>query len=123
MLSKLSYGVVLGVLALACSGVTAAQVPAPDVKGVWKGTMETQMGTVETIITIDAVSPLAGRVQLAEYTGAIERGVLDGQKIAFQTTIQPGTITFEGTVAGDQMNLNVTGTTGNKMTLIAKRQK
>jgi hypothetical protein len=123
MLSNLSYGVVLGVLALACTGLTAAQVPAPDVKGVWKGTMETQMGTVETIITIDAVSPLAGRVQLAEYTGAIERGVLDGQKIAFQTTIQPGTITFEGTVAGDQMNLDVTGTTGNKMTLIAKRQR
>jgi hypothetical protein len=38
-------------------------------------------------------------------------------------TIDAGTITYEGVVTGDEMKLTVTGTTGNKMTLIAKRQK
>ena len=114
---------VLAAMVVACGVVAAAQVPAPNAKGVWTGTMDTQMGAVETTITIDSVSPLAGTVRVAEYTGAIERGVLDGEKIAFQITIQPGTIAYEGTVGGDEMRLNVTGTTGNKMTLLARRQK
>ena len=122
MLFKLRYGV-MAAMVLACYGVSLAQVAAPDAKGVWKGTMETQMGAVETTITIDSVSPLAGTVHLADYAARIEKGVLDGQKIAFAITIEPGTITFEGAVAGDEMRLNVTGTTGNKMTLLARRQK
>lgn len=43
------------------AGVAAlARAADVNVVGVWKGSMETQMGTVETIITIDAPSPLAG---------------------------------------------------------------
>ena len=48
---------------------------------------------------------------------------MDGEKIAFQITIEHGTIVYEGTVTGDEMKLAVTGTTGNKMALVAKRQK
>ena len=122
MAFNLRHGVMAAVI-VSCCVVAAAQVPAPDAKGIWKGTMETQMGTVDTTITIDSVSPLAGTVHLADYTARIEKGVLDGQKIAFAITIEPGTITYEGTVGGDEMRLNVTGTTGNKMTLVARRQK
>ena len=35
---------------------------ADDVAGTWKGTMETQMGPVETTITIKAGEALAGNV-------------------------------------------------------------
>ncbi len=91
--------------------------------GVWKGAMDTEMGSVDNAITIDTAAPLAGKVTVGEYQGKIEKGTLDGDKIAFQITIQYGTIAYEGTVAGDEMKLNVTGTTGNKMTLVAKRQK
>ena len=43
---------------------------------------DTQMGPVQTTITVDSVSPLAGTVHLADYTARMEKGVLDGQKIA-----------------------------------------
>jgi hypothetical protein len=123
MAFKLRYGVMTALLVAIGGALAGAQVAAPDVKGVWKGTMDSQMGAVETTITIDSVSPLAGTVRLADYTARIEKGLLDGQRIAFAITIEPGTITYEGTVAGDEMRLNVTGTTGNKMTLVARRQK
>ncbi len=34
-----------------------------------------------------------------------------------------GKVTFAGTIAGDEMKLNVTGTQGDKYALICKRQK
>ena len=114
---------IVGATLFAFAAGLAAQVAVSDAKGVWRGSMETQMGAVDTTITIDSVSPLAGTVQLADYTARMEKGVLDGQKIAFAITIEPGTITYEGAVRGDEMSLNVTGTTGNKMTLLARRQK
>ena len=48
---------------------------------------------------------------------------MEDDKISFEINIQYGTVSFAGTVSGDEMKLNVTGTTGSKMTLIAKRQK
>ena len=111
-------------LAALCS-VFAAAVQAADVNvvGVWKGTMDSQMGAVDNTITIDTASPVAGKVTVGEYQGKIENGRLDGDKIAFQITIEHGAVAYEGTVAGDEMKLTVTGTTGNKMALVAKRQK
>jgi hypothetical protein len=111
-------------LAVFCS-VFAAGLQAADVNvvGVWKGTMDSQMGAVDNTITIDTASPLAGKVAVGEYQGRIEKGTLDGEKIAFQITIEHGSIAYEGTVTGDEMKLTVTGTTGNKMALVAKRQK
>ena len=38
-------------------------------------------------------------------------------------SIEPGTIAYAGTVKGDEMTLEVTGTRGDKMSLVAKRQK
>jgi hypothetical protein len=100
-----------------------AQAADVNVVGTWKGSMDTQMGTVENTITIQTASPLAGTVALADYKGTIEKGTLQGDRIAFQITIEPGTIAYEGTVSGDEMKLTVTGTTGNKMALVARRQK
>jgi hypothetical protein len=110
-------------LALCCSVAAAAQTADVKVVGVWKGTMETQMGPAENVITIESAAPLAGTVTVAEYDCKIEKGKLDGEKISFEITIQYGTVAYAGTVSGDEMRLNVTGTTGSKMTLVAKRQK
>jgi len=117
----LRYPVVALALALLCGLVAPAA--ASDLVGAWKGTMDTQMGPVETIILVEAGPALVGSVKVAEYEGKMEKGKLDGDKISFETTIERGTISYEGTVAGDEMKLNVTGTTGNKMTLVARRQK
>ena len=43
--------------------------------------------------------------------------------MSFEVTIEPGTIAYAGTVKGDEMTLEVTGTRGDKMSLVAKRQK
>ena len=58
--------------------------------------------------------------------------VADGEAVALwgpngagKTTIVRsilGLISYEGTVAGDEMKLDVTGTTGNQMTLVARQQ-
>jgi hypothetical protein len=105
-------------IALASAGGRGA-----DTAGVWKGTMETQMGPVENTITIEPGPAFAGKVQLAAYEGRIEKGKLEGDAISFEITIEPGTIAYAGTVKGDEMTLEVTGTRGDKMALVAKRQK
>jgi hypothetical protein len=115
--------VVVLALALCCSIAAVAQKADVNVVGAWKGTMETQMGPVENTITIASAAPLAGAIKVGEYDSKIEKGTLDGEKISFEITIQYGTIAYEGIVSGDEMKLNVTGTTGTKMTLVAKRQK
>ena len=123
MMPRLRFAALSSLLVLGVSAHVLSQAAAAGVAGVWKGTMDTQMGPLETTITIDGAMPPVGTVRIADYTGKIENGSLDGDKVAFATTIEPGTITFEGTVSGDEMTLNVTGTTGNEMTLVAKRQK
>jgi hypothetical protein len=66
---------------------------------------------------------LAGKVKLGDYEGAIEKGKLAGDKISFETTVEPGKVSFDGTVAADQMELNVVGTQGDQYKLICVRQK
>jgi hypothetical protein len=48
---------------------------------------------------------------------------LAGDKISFETTIEHGKVSFDGTVAADQMELNVIGTQGDPYKLICVRQK
>jgi len=110
-------------LMVAIAAMMAFTLNAADVAGTWKGTMETEIGPVETTITIEAGAELTGSVKVSTYEGKIQRGKLEGSQISFAIDIEPGTISYSGTVGGDEMKLNVTGTTGNKMTLIAKRQK
>jgi hypothetical protein len=110
-------------LIVAIAAMMTLTLTAADFAGTWKGTMETQMGPVEATITIQAGAALAGNVKIGEFEAKIEKANLEGDKISFEINIQYGTVSFAGTVSGDEMKLNVTGTTGNKMTLIAKRQK
>jgi hypothetical protein len=97
---------------------------AADVAGAWTGSMETPMGTVGMTITLQPGASLTGTVKTDQFGEApVEKGKLDGDKISFEIKIEPGKVAFEGTVAGDEMKLTVTGTTGNKYPLNCKRQK
>jgi hypothetical protein len=96
---------------------------AADLAGTWKGSMETQMGATEVTITIQPGAALAGKVKAGEYEAPIEKAKLDGNKISFEMNVEPGKVMYEGTVTGDEMKLNVTGTQGDKYSLICKRQK
>jgi len=110
-------------LILAITAIATFSLIAADLAGTWKGSMETQAGETAVIITIQPGAALAGPVQAGDYDGPIENAKVAGDKISFETTFGPGKVTFDGTVAGDELKLNVTGTQGNKYTLICKRQK
>jgi hypothetical protein len=111
------------ILTTAIAAIMTLSLPAADIAGTWKGSMDTPMGNVETTITLQAGETLAGTVKVAEYEAKIENAKLEGDKIYFEINIEPGKMTYEGTVAGDEMKLTVTGTTGNKYQLNCKRQK
>ena len=111
------------VLIIAIAVLATFTLNAADLSGTWKGSMETQIGPTDVTITIRPGATLAGKVKAGEYEGAIEKPVVNGDKISFEINIDPGTVTYEGTVDGDEMKLNVTGTQGNKYTLVCRRQK
>lgn len=96
---------------------------AADIAGTWKGVFETQMGLTETTITVQSAAPLSGTVKISDFEGKIEEGKLDGDRISFRITIEHGAVLYDGTVAGDEMKLTVTGPSGNKYPFVAKRQK
>lgn len=100
----------------------ATNLLAADLTGTWKGSMETQMGATEVVLTFQAGGS-SGKIQAGEYEGSIENVKVAGDKVSFAANIGPGTVAFEGTVAGDEMKLDVTGTQGNKYKLVCKRQK
>jgi hypothetical protein len=110
-------------LIIAMAAMAAFNLIAADLAGTWKGTMETQMGPTEVTITLRPGAALAGTVKAGEYEAPIENAKLARDKISFEMNIDAGKVSYEGTVAGDEMKLNVTGTQGNKYTLLCKRQK
>jgi hypothetical protein len=123
MFATLRSHLTAGLLTVVWALAPIAPAAAADLAGVWKGSMETQIGPAETTITIEAGAALAGKVQVSTYEGRIEKGRIDGETISFEVSIEPGTIAYTGTVKGDEMTLEVTGTHGDKMSLVAKRQK
>jgi hypothetical protein len=110
-------------LIVAITAMVTFSLNAADLAGTWKGSMETQIGNTEVTITLTPGAALAGRVKAGEYEAPIENAKLDGDKIYFEINIEPGKVTYEGTMASDEMKLNVTGTQGNRYSLVCKRQK
>src|SRR5215831_6986346 len=101
-------------LIMAIAAMMTFTLNAADLAGTWKGPIETQMGTMDVTITIQRGASLAGQVNAGQYEGAIENGKVDGDKISFEANIDPGKLAFEGTVTGDEMKLNMTGTQGTR---------
>ena len=85
-------------LTLAITAMITLTLNAADLAGAWKGSMETQMGATEVTITIQPGAALAGKVKAGEYEAPIENAKLDGDKIYFEMNIEPGKVTYEGTV-------------------------
>jgi len=107
---------------LAITAMATFSLIAADLAGTWKGSMETQMGKTAVTITIQPGGALAGKVQAGEFEAPIENARVAGDKISFEMTIEHGKLTYDGTVAGDEMKLNVTGTQGDRYALVCKRQ-
>ena len=110
-------------LIVAIITMVAFSLNGADLAGTWKGSMETQMGKTDVTITLTPGPALAGKVNIAEYEAPIEKAKLDGGKLAFEINIEHGKVAFDGTVGGDEMKYTVTGTQGDKYSLVCKRQK
>jgi hypothetical protein len=54
---------IAGLFAVVMTIAPIAHAAAADLAGVWKGTMETQIGPAETTITIDPGAALAGKLR------------------------------------------------------------
>ncbi len=116
----------LSVVAVAVSlafSLVAADPAVANLAGVWKGSMQTQIGTAQVTITFQPGATIAGTVQAGEYKGRIDKATLDGDSIYFEVSFAPGTMVYEGKVAGDQISFTVTGTQGDKYALTSRRQK
>jgi hypothetical protein len=99
-------------------------VCAASIDGTWKGTMETPMGAMENTITLKADGAnLAGSVKTEFFESKIENATLKGDKVSFVITMDFGTLKYDGTLAGDDLNFSVTGPDGSPTELKAKRQK
>ena len=97
---------------------------AADVAGTWKGTLETPMGPIENTIVLEAKgASLTGSVKTDFFEAKVENGKLDGDRVSFEINVEFGKLVYEGTLAGDDLKLNVTGPDGSKIPLNAKRQK
>ena len=110
-------------LVFVCGLTVVPRAAEVTLVGTWKGKMESQMGTVDVTLVIETASPVSGKATLGEFGGPIANGTLDNDKVSFDVTIEHGTLKFAGTVAGDEMKVTVTGTQGDKMALVARRQK
>ena len=109
---------------VALAMLTTFGLHAADFGGVWKGSMDTQGGQMEMTFVLQPGAMLAGVVKSSQFGDApIKNAKVDGDKISFEIDISFGKVSFEGTVAGDEMNLAVTGTQGDKYRLNCKRQK
>ena len=95
---------------------------AADVAGTWKGSMETQAGKTAVTITIKPGEALAGTIQAGEYEAEIANGKISEDKISFEMRIGPGTVKYHGTISGNQIKFDVTGTQGDPHTLTCTRQ-
>ena len=111
------------VLIMCLTAMLTFSLNAADLAGSWKGSMDTQMGKTDVTLTISPGAKLAGTASLGEFSGTIQEGKMDGANVSFEVKIEHGNIAFEGTVAGNEMRLNVTGTQGDKYKLICARQK
>ena len=98
------YWIMRLLLTLAITAMIALTLNAADLAGTWKGSMETQMGATEVTITIQPGAVLAGKVKAGEYEAPIENAKVDGFKIYFEMNVEPGKVTYEGAVNGDEMS-------------------
>jgi hypothetical protein len=111
-------------LAVAALLLSAVILCAAPIDGIWKGTMETPMGPMENTITlkVDGAN-LTGSVKTDFFESKIENATLKGDKVTFDITMDFGTLKYDGTLAGDDLNFAVTGPDGSPTELKAKRQK
>jgi hypothetical protein len=97
---------------LALLTVFALAALAADVSGVWKASMETPNGTMESSFTLKVDgAKLTGTMSMGQFGDSpISEGKIDGDNISFAVVRQfdgnEFRINYKGKVSGDEMKLN-----------------
>jgi hypothetical protein len=94
--------------------------------GTWQATFDTPQGSVTNTFALSLDggkvagtlnNPRTGELKIAD-------GKLDGDKITFTTNSEFGTLTFSGTISGDEMKLTLNVGDGQfTVDMVAKRQQ
>ena len=99
--------------ALALTVVFASVLFAADISGKWKGTAETQMGTVERtfVFKVDG-NKVTGETSSDRFgKSAIEDGKIEGDKLSFTITVNfdgnERKASYKGNVSGDTIKFTV----------------
>jgi hypothetical protein len=104
--------------------VLAPVVLAAGLSGTWKGSIETAIGKTECTIVLKAEGQeLSGSVLMDVFGAAIENGKIIGDKISFAARMDFGTLTYDGTVAGDEIKFIVSAPDGSYAPMNCRRQK
>ena len=112
---------VLSVMLIAVFAMTAS---AADISGKWVATMETPMGAMEITLnfTVDGET-LTGTTSTEMGEETIEDGTVKGNDVAFIVNAGGGmfTITYKGTVSGDEIKFKVGMGEMGDAEMVAKR--
>ena len=96
---------------------------APNIDGKWITTVQGPNGDVQLTFNFKVNGDsLNGSVTSAMGTLPISNGVVDGNKISFDVSINGNTIEHHGRVQGDSINLQVEGSMGGgQFDMVLKR--
>jgi hypothetical protein len=99
--------------ALALTAVFASVVFAADISGKWKGTAETQAGTIERsfVFKVDG-NKLTGETSSDRFgKSTLENGKIEGDDLSFTITVNfggnEGKASYKGKVSGDTIKFTV----------------
>jgi hypothetical protein len=99
--------------ALALTAVFASVLSAADISGKWKGTAETQIGTIERtfVFKVDG-NKLTGETSSDRFgKSTIEDGKIEGDNLSFTITVNfdgnEGKASYKGKVSGDTIKFTV----------------
>src|ERR1039457_3415318 len=100
---------------------------AADISGKWKGPLDGGEGEIQLTLKVDG-DALSGTMSGADGKPYPLKGKLDGDKISFTVESEyqgtPIKLAVNGTVAGEEMKLNVATTDGAwSSTMTAKKQQ
>ena len=125
-----SAGIVIAI-AGAILLLSRSRAVSMSIDGTWIARMQREGGRPYSIRLrfTTAGSTLTGAVEYPTGSGAIQRGTIDGGKLAFSTTHMPqfeseaATITFTGEIRGPEITLTATMPDGGVATGIARRSQ
>jgi hypothetical protein len=118
---KKQLRMLLSAMALTCWLASAAEID-----GKWTAQVESKRGEVTQTLTLKANgSQLAGSMQGRRGTANISDGTINGSSVSFKVVrdVNGKTVTqqYKGTLAGNQLNLAVTGPRGGTREVVFKK--